>query len=979
MRFKDKLASSIDPKYYDALSYVESSNDPNAQAPTSSAAGLFQFLKGTWKDEVKRLNLDYTQEDRFNPTKARKVVEGFTKRNEKYLQNKLNRKVSSGELYLAHFLGMGGASTLLDAYDKNPNASIADVVTPAALKANKWVFYNENGSVKKVKDIYNWAGKKMGQKVPTQQQAGRLDYGTAKEAPSQPSPQPQQRPQPPERTGHGLEEAPNRQVLTQEQVDLVSRINAPSAQAPVSIDEYEEPEVVEEEVESVQEEQAAPVSKTPIIDEAMARINASTARMAQFQQMMKANQVQYIDSNDQGQQPVQQQNGTNAVATYQTGGTVIAQSGREVKPIPSILDQFTDYGIEEPKPEPTVSQEPVKLMPTPKRRGRTPVADERQQLIEQQQQNRTPMVQGNNPALETVTPSPQFPQTEEEYNKLMEEVESGESYNLKKFEEEIGEKADYLNPMGLDKIDIGQLTDEAEITALQGQLLDNGYYLGDTGADGIMGSKTRAAIGKFNDSLSLNSELTMGDFKTPDQIKNLQKFLSDKGLDINPDGKFANGGIDGKLGDTTAQALRDYNSKTFTDALKYKSIKSGTGELGECEEKQCSEYMQNEIWRRVNPGESRTEWNKRTGLHGNAWEIGQNIINAGGRKISSSGIAPGDVVTMYTGNAPTEGSYQQRANRNGSGTTHTGVIDQVNPDGTYWILHNVHKVNDAGDDYIGREFRTKVNPNGREEHFGFDVRGIFRANTDGMEGKAKPLRKDTKLALNPRGQENLAGIGTIRGTAEERIQEFVEPLNNFENKEKFSQIFGLEEAEYQALAQLTIGIIGQESTFGTSLFQLAKEPAAHISRFYDKMTDGNFDKLKSDEVSKGVGQLKYDTNFHSDLSEFGITKENFSDEENAPITSLYKVATDYRKYRKKGYSQKDAIYRAAVVYNASLEGESGGKKREEWAKDYDVDYANKAINFAASLSVQEGDKKYKTLIDELAVEDNVYKWNVESR
>lgn len=156
-RYKD----IIDPEYYKTLAMVESSNNPNAKASTSSATGLYQFTEGTWTGLTKQLGLDYTLDDRKDPEKSRKVVEAFTKQNRNYLTRQLGKEPNQAELYLSHFLGMGGSSKLLTKLQENPNATVDTVATPNQIQANRSVFLNKDGTLKKTKDIYNWAAEKF--------------------------------------------------------------------------------------------------------------------------------------------------------------------------------------------------------------------------------------------------------------------------------------------------------------------------------------------------------------------------------------------------------------------------------------------------------------------------------------------------------------------------------------------------------------------------------------------------------------------------------------------------------------------------------------------------------------------------------------------------------------------------------------------------------------------------------------------------
>ena len=111
-----------------------------------------------------------------------------------------------------------------------------------------------------------------------------------------------------------------------------------------------------------------------------------------------------------------------------------------------------------------------------------------------------------------------------------------------------------------------------------------------------------------------------------------------------------------------------------------------------------------------------------------------------------------------------------------------------------------------------------------------------------------------------------------------------------------------------------------------------------------------------------------------DLTEIGVTKSNFNDEDKASLTTMHKLATDYKRFLKKGYNKKDAIYRAITVYNSSLGHVSNGKKISDWAKDYDVDYTNKVLNYGSIFDVTDDKKSYKTATDELLTQPNVFKW-----
>ena len=53
----------------------------------------------------------------------------FTQQNAGVLENRIGRKPSDGELYMAHFFGPGGASKLIQTADQDPTANAATSVS----------------------------------------------------------------------------------------------------------------------------------------------------------------------------------------------------------------------------------------------------------------------------------------------------------------------------------------------------------------------------------------------------------------------------------------------------------------------------------------------------------------------------------------------------------------------------------------------------------------------------------------------------------------------------------------------------------------------------------------------------------------------------------------------------------------------------------------------------------------------------------
>jgi hypothetical protein len=492
-----------------------------------------------------------------------------------------------------------------------------------------------------------------------------------------------------------------------------------------------------------------------------------------------------------------------------------------------------------------------------------------------------------------------------------------------------------------------------------------------------------------------NKDIDLGiglsNYKTVDERKKLQKFLIDQGYNLNPEGKFENSGIDGKIGKVTLKAVQEYNKNLSNP--NYYSFKEGEGLLGKCTEGQCSEYTQNELFRNIQPNVSRQEWNAKTGLYGNAWDIGKNITAKGGKEVDRKTVKPGDVVTMYTGGSSL---YQGEANAAGTGTTHVGIVDKINPDGSYYILHNVHTLGSSGD-WEGREFRDLVKGDiirSDNNNNGFAVRGAFRPKYEAVEsGEKKVLREDLSIKLDPKKASKLSSgdynnFFTSKSAKEKLENYYIKPLNDSKNKKALSKVFNLGDDEYNSLAKASLGILGQESEFGTNKQYTTgvKKTGAGASKVagyipplvgLNELSKATFGKdfIKTDEISKGAGQMKYETNFgNDDLTEIGVTRENFNDEDKASLTTMYKLSRDYKKFLNKGFSKKDALYRAITNYNSSMGRVVAGKKVEDWAKDYDVDYANKVLNFSNFFDVTDGKKSYKTTSDNLLLNKNVAKW-----
>ncbi|MFN3944664.1 MAG: transglycosylase SLT domain-containing protein [Allosphingosinicella sp.] len=186
-----QLASArtgVDFTYLFNQARIESGLNPNAKAPTSSATGLFQFIEQTWLATVKKHGdahglgwaadaIRQAPNGRFfiadpaarreildlrrDPAAASAMAAEFASDNQSFLERRLGRGADSTDLYMAHFLGPAGAARFLAAHDNDPHAPAAPAM-PAAARANRWVFYNRDGSPRSFAQIRERFAEKMG-------------------------------------------------------------------------------------------------------------------------------------------------------------------------------------------------------------------------------------------------------------------------------------------------------------------------------------------------------------------------------------------------------------------------------------------------------------------------------------------------------------------------------------------------------------------------------------------------------------------------------------------------------------------------------------------------------------------------------------------------------------------------------------------------------------------------------------------------
>jgi len=145
----------VDPTFAQTVAAIESSLNPKAKAKTTSASGLFQFVKDTWFEQVKKHGKKYgitNRTNRFDPMANSLLGVEYIKSNLAALK-KVKSSPNATDAYLAHFLGAGGARTLLRHLAKNPNTK-GNAILSRAAKSNKSIFYKK-GRARTVQEIYD--------------------------------------------------------------------------------------------------------------------------------------------------------------------------------------------------------------------------------------------------------------------------------------------------------------------------------------------------------------------------------------------------------------------------------------------------------------------------------------------------------------------------------------------------------------------------------------------------------------------------------------------------------------------------------------------------------------------------------------------------------------------------------------------------------------------------------------------------------
>lgn len=178
--------TGIDFDYLMGQAKLESGFNANARAGTSSASGLYQFIEQSWLAVMKQHGGEHGLSwaaDSIQKVGGRYVVAGGNRQavlglrndpevaslmaaehasdNKAAIEGATGRTATGTDLYMAHFLGLGGAKQFLSAMASNPGRDAASLF-PAAARANRNVFYSNDGSARSLSQVYERFASKLG-------------------------------------------------------------------------------------------------------------------------------------------------------------------------------------------------------------------------------------------------------------------------------------------------------------------------------------------------------------------------------------------------------------------------------------------------------------------------------------------------------------------------------------------------------------------------------------------------------------------------------------------------------------------------------------------------------------------------------------------------------------------------------------------------------------------------------------------------
>ena len=134
-----------------------------------------------------------------------------------------------------------------------------------------------------------------------------------------------------------------------------------------------------------------------------------------------------------------------------------------------------------------------------------------------------------------------------------------------------------------------------------------------------------------------------------------------------------------------------------------------------------------------------------------------------------------------------------------------------------------------------------------------------------------------------------------------------------------------------------------------------------------------YNKTTGEEPSKGIARIKFDTNFNSEdkrILNHLVKNTGANTDYRDFIATVMILKNNYDRFKKSGYSDQEAMYRAIGAHNAP--SKASRKNKDSSASKKDLDYVNKILYRNSSVATRMG-KNVRTIFDEISASPTVAK------